>query len=431
MTTPFVNWAGNIQRTPRRWCRPRGVEEVAEEVARAADEGLRVRACGSGHSWSDVAADDGVVQVDLSAMNQVVAVQGDRVTAQAGVTLQQVVDALASHGRALPILGSVTAQTLAGAIGTGTHGSSLREGCLSDQVLAAELVDGQGQIHRFDPGDPALDGVRLHLGRLGVLTQLTLRTVPAFALRERRTRIPLKGAAEATLAATRDHPFAKLWWLPGRPHAVLFTYERVGDPLPPGSHPLSLAQRVADRVANGWLFPGLLALGARAPALIRPINHLVDAVHLPPGTRAGPMQHLLPLAMPPRHRETEWAVPLTQAEEAWRAVVHTLTRHPLDFIAELRPVPRSPAWLAPTHDGERLHLGVYAARAPWRDTTFREVDDAMLALDGRPHWGKEGAPRAPEVRWPGAPRFRELVRRLDPQGRLAHPGIDAALRLTA
>lgn len=428
MTAPFVNWARTVRRQPARWAQPATSEEVAGELRRAADAQQPVRVVGSRHSWSDVATLDGALHLDLRRLRRLVRVGDDRVTVQAAMTLGELVDALALRGRALPVLGSVTAQTVAGAIGTGTHGASLQEGCLSDQVLGMQIVDAAGGLHTFAEDDPALDGARLHLGRLGVVTQVTLRTVPAFALRERRVRIPLDGAVGALLDACETSPFAKLWWLPGRPHAVLFTHDRAASyPLPPGQQKLPIWQSVVDRAANGAVFPALLAVGARWPAAVPAINGLVDAVHLAPGTRTGPMQHLLPLAMPPRHRETEWAVPLGRGQDAWRAIQALMRDRPLDFIVELRPVPTSPAWLAPSHDQPRLHLGVYAARVPWADSVFGEATAALRSLGGLPHWGKEGAADAGALAWPGAAKFRALVARLDPDGRFAHPSVDAAI----
>ncbi len=422
MGRPFQNWSRTVLRQPARWHRPSREADVVQAVREARDEGLRVRASGSRHSWSDLASSDGVVQLDLGRMDRVVALGPDQVTVEAGTTLTDLTRVLARHDRTLPVLGSITAQTVAGAIATGTHGSSLIHGCLSDHVLGLHLVNGHGDVVVFDAGDPRLDGARLSLGRLGVLTQVTLRTMPATALQETRTRLPLEDAAQALLHALEDAPYAKVWWLPGQPHALLYRYTPVAH-APPVPH----WRPWVDRAANEAVFPALLRLGALVPAAIPSVNALVDAVHLTPGTRQAGFADALTVPMPPRHRETEWAVPVARADEAW-AVLRDLVRdRPLDFIAELRAVPRSPAWLAPSHDGPMLHLGVYATTAPWADAVFDEAAQAFLALGGRPHWGKEGATHAHRAVWTALPAFRALVTALDPDGVLAHARVDGAL----
>ena len=54
------NWAGNETARPRRVATPRSAAEVAQEIRRAAADGLTVRMTGTGHSFTPAAATDGV-----------------------------------------------------------------------------------------------------------------------------------------------------------------------------------------------------------------------------------------------------------------------------------------------------------------------------------------------------------------------------------
>ncbi|GAB4007493.1 hypothetical protein GCM10029992_61390 [Glycomyces albus] len=58
-TSPWRNWAGTETAEPTRTLRPEDAEEVAAAVAAAAEDGLRVKAVGSGHSFSGIAAPTG------------------------------------------------------------------------------------------------------------------------------------------------------------------------------------------------------------------------------------------------------------------------------------------------------------------------------------------------------------------------------------
>jgi L-gulonolactone oxidase len=69
---------------------------------------------------------------------------GHQVTVQAGIRLYELVEALARHGLAVSILGSVTRQSIAGAISTGTHGSSLRHQSLAGSVTGMRRGEGSG-----------------------------------------------------------------------------------------------------------------------------------------------------------------------------------------------------------------------------------------------------------------------------------------------
>jgi FAD/FMN-containing dehydrogenase len=93
----------------------------------------RVKVVGSGHSFTDIACTDGAM-VDLSGMNRVLAVEGDEVTVEAGITLRELGPALAERGLALENQGDVDAQTIAGAISTATHGTGGRFANISSQV---------------------------------------------------------------------------------------------------------------------------------------------------------------------------------------------------------------------------------------------------------------------------------------------------------
>ena len=132
VTREWTNWAGNQSILGRGVAYPRSTDEVAEVVRAARAAGQRVKAVGAGHSFSDIAlAPD--IRVDMSAMSSPVAVDsGARLaTVQAGMSLRALNATLAVHGLALPNLGDMAEQTVAGALSTGTHGTGVRYGGLA------------------------------------------------------------------------------------------------------------------------------------------------------------------------------------------------------------------------------------------------------------------------------------------------------------
>ncbi len=78
---------------------------------------------GSGHSPTDIPLTAGYM-VEMRAFNHVLSVDRatHRVTAQAGILLSELNTALEGYGLALSSLGSISEQTLSGAISTATHG---------------------------------------------------------------------------------------------------------------------------------------------------------------------------------------------------------------------------------------------------------------------------------------------------------------------
>jgi L-gulonolactone oxidase len=179
------NWAGNVSAVATAEHRPGGADEVAAIVREAGGAGRTVRAVGSGHSFTDAAATTDVRLV-LDRLTGIVAVDPETrlVRVRAGTTLAALNTELAAHGLAMPNLGDVDVQTVAGALATGTHGTGAGYGCLSTFVTELELVTGAGDVVRCSTKErPDLfAAARVGLGAVGVVTEVTLRCVDAFVL---------------------------------------------------------------------------------------------------------------------------------------------------------------------------------------------------------------------------------------------------------
>src|SRR6202034_1052232 len=141
------NWAGTAMAVPVRWCQPRTEAEISVAVKDAAADGLQVRALGSGHSFTSIAAPAGVA-LDLSRWTGITAAdtQTGLVTVRSGTTLRTLNAELGGLGLAMANLGDIDAQTLAGALSTGTHGTGARLGGLATQVEALDLVLADGSL---------------------------------------------------------------------------------------------------------------------------------------------------------------------------------------------------------------------------------------------------------------------------------------------
>src|ERR1700723_3362409 len=141
------NWAGTASAAPPRRPRPRSTEEIADAIKDAAASGLTVRALGGGHSFTPAAATSGAA-LDLSGWTGIVGadLSSGLITARSGTTIRELNRALDSLGLAMPNLGDIDAQTISGAISTGTHGTGARIGGIATQIAALELVLADGTV---------------------------------------------------------------------------------------------------------------------------------------------------------------------------------------------------------------------------------------------------------------------------------------------
>jgi FAD/FMN-containing dehydrogenase len=422
------NWSRTQHCTPTRIVHPRDEQELLALVREARATGTTVKVVGARHSWSDIAMTNQTL-VSLDAMQQLLAVDEVRGHArvQAGIRIHQLNTQLHARGLALPIVGSVTEQSLAGVMSTGTHGSSLVHGNIPSFVVGARLITGAGELLVLDEDHPWLPAVRVGLGALGILTEITIRVVPAFQLCETTETVSFASAVESVQDIARSAEFVKLWWLPHTEGVIVFRYERTDRPCAVSK----LGRWVDQHVINDCVFRMLLALGGRFPGITPTANRAVARTYFKPRTSVGRSDLMLSLVMPPRHREVEYALPLEHTGEAMlrtRALIEQLGVR-VNFLSEVRFVKADTAWMSPASERDSCQVGAYMAAAPGIDAYFSGFEQAMQPLGGRPHWGKEFSVGGSDLRemYPRAEQFAALVRELDPDGVLRNPFLDRVL----
>lgn len=151
MGAGWTNWASTAIATPAREVWPADVAALQDAVSRAPG---RVKAVGSRHSFTPIAVTDGLL-VHLDRLSGLVDVDHEHGTATllGGTTIAAANRLLDAHGLALPNLGDIDAQTVAGAIATGTHGTGERFPGLAGMVEALDLLTADGAVHHLTGGD--------------------------------------------------------------------------------------------------------------------------------------------------------------------------------------------------------------------------------------------------------------------------------------
>lgn len=421
------NWAGNQRAEPSRTVVARDAGEVVDAVRAAGRDGLRVTALGSGHSFTAIGAPHGValrVPADPAAAR----VDGDLVTVPAGLPLSALNALLWEHGRALPNLGDIDAQTVAGAISTGTHGSGGVWASLSAQVVGVEVVTGDGSVLSVGEDDPdLLDALRVSLGALGVLTAVTFRVEPAFRLHAEEGPLSwdeLVGDFDRLVA---EHDHVDVHWMPYTDRALCKRNDRTLDP----AEPLSRVRAFVERELVENRAVGLLNRAAEvAPRSVPTLNRVaMRAVSRRRHTDAP--HRVLVAERKVRFREMEYALPRAAGMAALTEVRALVERHrwPVALPVEIRTAPADGALLSTAHGRPSTYLAVHvSARTDHRDV-FREVEAVMCAHDGRPHWGKLHS-RAAEDLAPVYPRWADFAAvrdRLDPGRVFTNAHLDRVL----
>jgi FAD-dependent oxidoreductase len=166
------------------------------------------------------------ITVDKAAMT---------VTADSGVGLRDLLDAVAASGLALLAAPYWDGLSLGGLLSTGSHGSSLwrRGGAVHDYVVSMRLVvpasrqEGYAKLITLRQGDPDLNAAKVSLGVLGVISKVTLVLEPQF---NRNITNVVKDDADLEdeiLPFAAAHEFGDLTWYPSQRKVVYRMDDRV------------------------------------------------------------------------------------------------------------------------------------------------------------------------------------------------------------
>jgi FAD-linked oxidoreductase len=420
------NWAGNQRTDPVRTVAAHDTGDVVAAVKDAARDGLRLKAVGSGHSFTAIAVPDGVavrapsdprlLQVDATGL----------ATVPAGMTLRTLSPLLWARGRALPNLGDIDAQTVAGAIATGTHGTGARHRGLADQVRALELVTADGAVRTCSPSENAdvFAAARVGLGALGILVSVTLQTVPAFHLHAIEAARPLDGALEL-FDGDDDH--VEFYWFP---HTDVAATKRNNPTDADGPARGRVAEWVGDELIGNGAFALVCRLGAAAPRLVPGLNRFAAGL-LAHSEYVDRSYRVFTSPRRVRFLEMEYAVPRAALPDAFAGLRRAVERHgqAVTFPVEVRVAAADDIPLSTASGRDSAYLAVHVHRSEPHEAYFGAVEAVMRDLDGRPHWGKLHTRAAADLRpaYPGFDAFVALRDRLDPERRFGNAYLERVL----
>jgi FAD-linked oxidoreductase len=429
--TPWHNWAGNQAAEPSstRW--PHDTAEVAEIVAACAATGTRVKATGRGHSFTAIGRPEAVA-VDLSGLSRLrhFDLRSGRVIAEAGMTLRRLSLTLAAAGRALTNLGDIDAQTVAGAVATGTHGTGARFGGIATQVTGIELVLADGSVRwcSSEAHRELWSVARIHLGALGIVTAIELETVPLFGLRADEGVMSLDRLLSQWDELVDESDHFEAYWFPHTGRASTKRNTRVGvdalEPLP------AWRTWFEESFLQNSAFGAAIALGRKTPAAIPALNRLAAGAL---GTRTYTDLSYRVFSTPRRVRflESEYAIGRDVAVDTIRSMTKAVERSgmPIAFPVELRAAAADDIPLSTASGRDSAYVAVHTPVGTDYGAYFALVAGLMDDVGGRPHWGKLHNLDAAALRsrYPDFDAFASVRRRVDPHGLFANAELDRVL----
>lgn len=421
----WTNWSGWVKASPQHIAKPTSETELSAAVR---DGVGPVRVVGSGHSFTALGETNGTL-ISLDGMQGVVSTDMAALTAtvRAGTKIHALGRPLFDAGLGLKNQGDIDRQAIAGAVGTGTHGTGPQLGSLSAEVKGFRLVTADGQVFACSPSSNAevWEAGRVSFGSLGVMSEITIGARKAYKLRERNWVMP---AAECwrDLNTLRDkYRHFEFFWFPYADSVVAKSLDETSEDV---STPLTSEQMAArgERVsADQRTFKYGCEVARLLPRLSGRLQQLFTRASMGASTRARWSHEVFPSPRNVKFNEMEYAVPAGNGADCIREVAEAIRNQKIAgvFPIEFRFVKADDIWISPFYKRDAVTISVHQYHRQSYDTLFGAAEAIFKRYGGRPHWGKLHTLKAADFErlYPRWGDFQALRRRLDPAGKLLNP----------
>ena len=386
----FKNWSRTIKFWPNQFKQPTSTKAVINIVNEAREKGWCIRPQGAGHSFSPLLPTHDTL-LKLDKLESQVNVEGTEATVPAGMKLKDVIKELKRHNLGLKNIGSITEQSIAGAISTGTHGTGRGLGSMSTLVKGMTLVSGNGEVRVIKSSDnELLRAARLSLGAMGIITEVTLECVPYYSLEYSAYLGRFDSIVNRLDDLSKENERVLLWWLlpPIGPHDLVIIITKNSSSRPQGflegANDVDV-MKLLDRVRYNRLPMNLVKLARMFSAR----GDLGSDECWRVLSWSGGYEDVLTIPLlPVYHQECEYAIPAENAAEALRALRVVLDEADMHLLlpVEVRYVAKDDSLLSPSREGDVCYIGASTMENALE--VFNRFEPMMRKLGGRPHWGK-------------------------------------------
>ncbi|KAL5509798.1 hypothetical protein EMCRGX_G005228 [Ephydatia muelleri] len=391
---PTLNYDGLVFFNHSNLHSPSSETEMVDLVRWAAHEGRKMSVVGSGHSWSAIANCQDIL-VSLCNYKGLVALErtlGETsVTVKAGTTLGELNTVLEEHGLAMINLGSISSQTVAGAVSTATHGTGVKFGNMATLLTKLRFVSGTGEIVTISKdGENAelFPAAAVSLGMFGIITEVTFKVRSRFTLAEKSEQYGLHNCLDNIQSLALQSEHVKLWLeVHSEMCLVVFSNETSDDLRGDPSWMLQNLKVGMFALIQDWMYliPRSASTVMRALVTYGDMLPLFDRVDVSYNVLNIP--HYFPV-----HSESEVCVGLDKCKHGLLQLIAVAKDNnlPLNYITEVRFIQGDDLWLSPHYhrDSCCITLLHYSPDGVVSKLYFDAYYHAAKQLHPRMHWGK-------------------------------------------
>lgn len=240
-------WAGTFYCKPQAVFQPRNQDEILTLINEARKNNKTIMTVGSGHSPSDLTMTNEWL-CNLDKFDRILSHEDHYgpttdgkgkelkyvdLTVESGIRIYQLNEYLKKHDLAIQNLGSISDQSIAGLISTGTHGSSQYHGLVCQQIVSLTVANAAGELVECSSvkNQKLFKAALLSLGKIGIITQVTIRAVAKYTIKLKQEIIKFSTLLREWDTIWLDSEFIRIWWFPYSGNCVCWRASKSSDPL--------------------------------------------------------------------------------------------------------------------------------------------------------------------------------------------------------
>jgi len=397
-------------------------EEELQEVISKTD---KVRFFGKKQSSADIAAGVDTL-IDISTYNKILSYNESEftITAQSGVILGDLLEAIEAKGWCIPCLPDINTITIGGALATGTHGTSGK--LLCEYMTQCRLVLADGSVKEINENDELMNAVRVSLGVLGVFSTITFKCEPIYTLHIK------EGPEEDSVwlpkikERLQKHDFLRILWLPHTDKGYVITGDKIDsnteviEDLGPS---FLKHRRTASKILYKYthVFPWITAIANKLlyKGFFSSTKEHKGSLYQATVTKS--RGSTLELA--------EWTIGMdkfpTVFEELKEEINKWNNKSFIHIPMDIRFVYQDKTWLSYAYGEDTVTMGCVSRNAATANTyeAFKSIERIFLKYGGKPHWGKRFTAKDAELskiykKWD---EFKSVRRKFDANNKFLNP----------
>lgn len=383
MSVQWENWSGSIIFKAHKLIRPKSEEEVMDIIRDASLKGRTLRVKGSSHSSMPLFVTDDTL-ISLERMRGVISHDTQTSTADClpGTTIKTLGDELLLRHLSPPNLGDVALQHIAGAIGTGTHGTGVGLGNLSTMLIGGKLINGNGELITIEETDThLLNACRVSLGLLGIFTEMKLSLQPLYKLERKEWFVPFLKFIDHIEELINQNRHMDFYWYPRNDLVKIRTMNH------PGQGVMNVSEALLDE---------------------EKIDYAQNILH----------KHT---EIKNKFEEMEYELPFEEGVKCFLKVrdrVLKKWRKLVGWRLLYRTIKEDDSYLSPAFGRKTVSISLHQnSSLPYKEF-FQDIEPIFRDHQGRPHWAKKHNLTKKELRslYPKWDHFVELREKFDPKG---------------